>query len=57
MPMTQTRLLACCLLLPLFFGCGGNAPVLNAVGSYSDVAILTDLDLFNPVAFELKQAL
>ena len=24
-------------------GCGGDAPILNAVGSYSDVAILTDL--------------
>jgi len=49
-------LLAAVLALGLG-GCGDSSPVLNAVGSYSDVAILTDLDLFNPVAFQLKQAL
>jgi hypothetical protein len=49
-------LLAVVLALGLT-NCGDSSPVLNAVGSYSDVAILTDLDLFNPVAFQLKQAL
>ena len=44
-------------VLPLV-GCGcEKAPILNAVGSYSDVAILTDLDQFNSVAFELQRAL
>lgn len=38
-------------------GCGGDAPILNAVGSYSDVAILTDLEHFNSVAFQLKKVL
>lgn len=38
-------------------GCGDSAPVLNAVGSYSDVAILTDLALFNGIAYELKREL
>jgi len=52
--------LACHLLGLAGFvsGCGGEgAPILNAVGSYSDVAIVTDLELFNPVAFQLEKAL
>lgn len=38
-------------------GCGDDAPILNAVGSYSDVAIITEVDVFNPVAFALAQEL
>lgn len=46
------------VLIPIaLFGCGDSAPVLNAVGSYSDVAILTDTSLFNGIAFRLEQAL
>ena len=37
--------------------CGDDPPVLNAVGKYSDVAIITDVDVFNPVAFELARHL
>lgn len=43
--------------LGLLGGCGKDAPILNAVGSYSDVAIITDVDVFNPVAFALSNAL
>jgi len=38
-------------------GCSDSAPVLNAVGSYSDVAIITDLDLFNGFAYTLEREL
>ena len=38
-------------------GCGESPPVLNAVGKYSDVAVITDLQTFNSVAFQLKQVL
>lgn len=41
----------CCLLAAC-----GDQPILNAVGSYSDVAILTDTALL-PVATELEKAL
>ena len=38
-------------------GCGEGPPVLNAVGKYSDVAVITDLQTFNSVAFQLKKVL
>ncbi len=43
--------------LALLSACSSDAPILNAVGSYSDVAVLTDLELFNPIAFQLKKVL
>ena len=44
-----------CVLL--FAGCGEGPPVLNAVGKYSDVAVVTDLQTFNAVAFQLEKVL
>lgn len=45
------------LLTLLVAGCGEGPPVLNAVGKYSDVALLTDLQNFNSVAFQLEKVL
>lgn len=45
------------LLTSLLGACGGDSRPLNAVGSYSDVAILTDLQMFSGVALELERAL
>lgn len=38
-------------------GCGEGPPVLNAVGKYSDVAVVTELQTFNSVAFQLEKVL
>lgn len=38
-------------------GCGGDEPVINAVGPYSDVSILTDLETLGPVAETLRATL
>ena len=43
--------------LAVIAGCGESPPVLNAVGKYSDVAVITDLQTFNSVAFQLKKVL
>ena len=49
---------AALFLLPaLLAGCGEGPPILNAVGKYSDVALLTDLQTFNSVAFQLEKVL
>ena len=46
------------LFLVLFVaGCGEGPPVLNAVGKYSDVALITNLQNFNSVAFQLERIL
>ena len=55
--MRMRRSMLIPLVLWILAGCGDSAPVLNAVGSYSDVAILTDLDLFNGIAYQLKRDL
>lgn len=46
--------LAGAALLP---GCGGDQPILNAVGSYSDVAIVCDLRVLEPAAQQLERDL
>lgn len=51
---TVAVLLLAALLLG---GCGEGPPVLNAVGKYSDVAVVTDLQTFNSVAFQLEKVL
>lgn len=53
----RARVAALLAVIAVLGGCGGDAPILNAVGSYSDVAIITDVDIFNPVAFALSTAL
>ena len=45
------------LLFVSVAGCGEGPPVLNAVGKYSDVALITDLQNFNSVAFQLEKVL
>ena len=51
------RMLLVLAAIGFLAGCGDSSPVLNAVGSYSDVAIMTDLDLFNAVAYQLEREL
>lgn len=46
--------LAGALVLP---GCGGDQPILNAVGSYSDVAVVCDLRVLEPAAQQLEREL
>jgi hypothetical protein len=45
------------MALLLGAGCGEGPPVLNAVGKYSDVAVITELQTFNSVAFQLEKVL
>lgn len=64
-PNPMRRLLAggvafMCALCAVCLGlvsCGEGPPVLNAVGKYSDVALITDLTTFNSVAFQLETVL
>lgn len=49
--------LLCGSAIGLVTGCGEGPPVLNAVGKYSDVAVITDLTEFNSVAFQLEKVL
>lgn len=44
-------------LLAQLSACSGGEPMGSAVGSYSDVAILTDLKALGPVANQLQRSL
>ncbi len=58
--MRSARVLTFCYLLILTLvvsGCDSGSPIGSAVGSYSDVAILTETRLLGPVARQLKKSL